>query len=134
MRGGAIPLAAWGTLLLILFIGNWIWDAKAVNAATAAFAAVVIFIAAGLLTWRAGRLALSKGGPEPDPVPEAVPRASSGAALIALSTATIVFGLEFASFLIYFGAGLLVLSVARLAVELRAERATRERVLRGPPR
>ena len=26
MRGGAIPVLAWGTLLLVLFVGNWIWD------------------------------------------------------------------------------------------------------------
>ncbi len=31
MRGGAIPVLAWGTLLLVLFVGNWIWDNRLIN-------------------------------------------------------------------------------------------------------
>jgi hypothetical protein len=124
MRGGAIPLLAWGTLLLILAIGNWIWDHKAVNAAAAGFAALVIYLGAALLTARAGRRAVRRGEPEPDPAPHAVPQASSGAAISALGLASILFGFAFGSFLTYFGAALLVLACGRIGLELRSERRT----------
>ena len=126
MRGGAIPLLAWGTLLLVLFIGNAIWDAKLVNALTAAFSALVIYAAAALIAVRSGSRALRRGPPEPDPAVHAVPQASTGAVLIAFSIASLVFGFTFGSFLIYFGAGLLVLSVGRTLGELRAERASEQ--------
>src|SRR5437764_10526548 len=125
MRGGAIPLLAWGTLLLVLFIGNWIWNAKPVNAAAAAFAALVIYLTAALVTIFSGRRALRRGPPEPRADPEAVPQASTGAVIVALGFASLLFGLTFGNFAIYFGAALLVLGVGRLAVELRSERASR---------
>lgn len=126
MRGGAIPVLAWGTLLLILFIGNWIWDDKPVNAATAAFAAMVIYIWAVVL-WLRRREAIRRGPPEPQTEAEAVPDASAAAVLIALGAASILFGLVWAKFFVFFGAGVLVLALGRLALELRAERASRER-------
>ncbi len=124
MRGGAIPLAIWGTLLLVLFIGNWIWDAKPVNAATAAFAALVIYLGA-LLLWLARRDAIKRGPPEPSAAPEAVPQGSLAAAGAGLAVGAILFGLAWANFLVYFGAAMLVLSLGRLALEVRAERESR---------
>jgi hypothetical protein len=134
MKGGAIPLLAWGTLLLVLFIGNWIWDDKPVNAATAAFAAFVIYAGAVLIALRSGRLAVRRGPPGPESDPQAVPQASSGAVIGALGLASIVFGFTFGSFLIYFGGALLVLAVGRLTVEVRSERAARRRVMGEEPR
>jgi hypothetical protein len=66
------------------------------------------------------------GAPPPDDEPEVVPEASLTAVLVGLSIACIGFGLVWAGFLIYFGAGVLVLSLGRLVLELRAERAARE--------
>ena len=130
MRGGSIPLLAWGTLLFVLFVGNWIWDDKPVNAATAAFAAIVIYGWAAAVALRSGRRALRRGPPEPDSTPQALPQASTGPVIAALGLASFVFGFTFSSFLIYFGAGLIVIGVGRALVEVRAERATRERVMR----
>ena len=45
-------------------------------------------------------------------------------------SACILFGIVWAGFLIYFGAGVLVLSLGRLALELRAQRKSRREVLR----
>lgn len=127
MRGGAIPVLAWGTLLLVLFVGNWIWDNRLINPLVAGFAVLIIYGAALLLTLRGGRRALRGGAPEADGTPEPVPQASSGAVIAALALASIVFGFTFGSFLIYFGAGLLVIAVGRIAVERHAQRRTVER-------
>lgn len=126
MRGGAIPVLAWATLLLVLFIANWIWDDKPVNAATAAFAAVVIYIW-GVVLWLRRREAIRRGPPEPASDTEAIPDASAAAMLIGLSVACILFGVVWAKFLVFFGAGMLLLSLGRLAQELRAERVSRDR-------
>jgi len=127
MKGGAIPLLVWGLLLTVLFAGNAIWDHRLVNAATAAFAALVIFAAAALVVLRSGRAALRRGPPDPSPEPEAVPQASAGAAIAALGVASIVFGFTFGNFLVYFGAALLAAALGRVALELRSERRARDR-------
>jgi hypothetical protein len=126
MRGGAIPLLAWGTLLLVLCIINWIWNARAVSAATAAFAAVVIY-AFALVLWLARRESIRRGPPPPPTDPEGVPDHSVAGVLVGLSVAAILFGLVWANFLVYFGAALLVASLGRLFVELRAQRASHGR-------
>ena len=128
MRGGSIPLLVWGTLLLVLFIGNWIWDAKPVNAAEAAFASLLIY-AFALALWLARRESIRRGPPEPREEPEAVPQASLGAVLVGISVGTIMFGLAWANFLVYFGFGLLALSLGRLLLERRSERRTRRELL-----
>jgi hypothetical protein len=132
VRGGAIPLIAWGTLLLVLFIINWIWDAKPVNAATAAFAAVVIYAFAFLL-WLARHEAIRRGPPEPSAEPQALPQMSLGAVLVGLSLGAILFGFVWAQFLVFFGIGLLLLSLGRVWLEVRAERATRAQVEERTP-
>jgi uncharacterized iron-regulated membrane protein len=124
MRGGAIPILTWGTILLALCIGNWVWNDKPVNGA-AATAAVVIIYAFGVVLWLARRESIRPGSPEPTAEPEAVPQASLAAVLIGLSVGCALFGVAWAKFLLYFGAGMLALAVGRLAIELRAERATR---------
>lgn len=129
MRGGAIPLLAWGTVLLVLYAINWIWEGKAIQFGTT-LAAVLIIYAGAVLLWLARRDALRRGPPPAAPELEPVPQASTGAVFTGLSVGAILFGLVWAKFLVFFGAGTLVLSLGRLAVELRSERATRER-LRG---
>ena len=63
MRGGSIPLLAWGTLLLVLFIGNAVWNGKPVDSLVAAFAALVIYLGAALIAASSGRQALRRGPP-----------------------------------------------------------------------
>lgn len=127
MRGGAIPVLVWGTILAVLAAGNWIWDDKPVNSG-AATAAVVIIYSFGLALWMNRREAIRPGPPEPRLETDTVPQASLGAVLVGLSVATILFGLAWSNFLVYFGAGLLILSLGRLAMELRSEAASRREV------
>ena len=125
MRGGAIPLLAWGTLLLVLFIGNWIWNAKAVNAAEAGLAALIIYAGAFLL-WRARREALRRGPPSSSSEPQALPEGSLAAVLAGLAIGSILFGMVWGRFLVIFGIGLLAAALGRGIQELRAERRSRD--------
>ena len=128
MRGGAIPLLAWGALLAILGVINWIWTGDAIQVGTFAFAVLAVWLGAALLIALAGRVALRRGTQEPSAAPETVPQASLGAVVLALSVASILFGFVFGTFPIYFGAGLLIVSIGRLTIERRAELLTRRRV------
>jgi hypothetical protein len=130
VRGGAIPLLAWGTILLVLYTGNWIWEGRPIQVASMVFAILVIYGGAAIL-WLLSRAALKRGPPPPQPELDVVPEASTGAVLAALGAASILFGLVWALFFVYFGAGLLLAALGRLALELRAERRTRERALGG---
>jgi hypothetical protein len=132
MRGGSIPLIAWGTLLLVLFIINWIWNARAVSAAAAAFAALVIYAFAFAL-WLARREAIRRGPPEPSAEPQALPQMSLGAVLVGLSVAAMLFGFVWAQFLVFFGAALLIVSLGRVWLELRAERVSRAQIEERQP-
>lgn len=128
MRGGAIPILAWGTILLVLAIGNWIWNGRAVGSG-AATAAVVIIYGVGVAAWLARREAIRRGPPGPLEEPQAVPQHSLAAMLIGLSIGCLLFGLAWAKFLLYFGAAMLVVSLGRLVIEVRSELATRRRTL-----
>lgn len=126
MRGGAIPLLAWGTLLLALFIGNWITDDRGVNPAVAGFASGLIY-AIGLALWLARREALRRGPPRPRRDPEPLPTASLAAAGVGVSVACVLFGIVWSRFFVYFGIGALVLALARIGVELWEQRLTMSR-------
>jgi len=128
MRGGAIPIFAWGTILLVLAIGNWVWNGKAVGSG-AASAAVLIIYGFGVAVWLARREAIRRGPPEPRSEPEAVPQASLAAVLIGLSAGCALFGLAWAKFLLYLGIAMFVVALGRLIIELRAARATRRDML-----
>jgi Na+/H+-translocating membrane pyrophosphatase len=80
------------------------------------------------------RRALETGEPGPSDEPEAVPTASLGAVLVGVAVASIMFGLAFGRFLIYFGAGLLITSLGVVARELLAERRERRRWLQADQR
>jgi hypothetical protein len=124
MRGGAIPIIAWGVLLSVLTIGNAVWEGRWLPASEFALAAVIIFAFGGFVIVLSGRRAISRGAPARRPDPGAVPEASAGAVGAALSLALLLFGFVFGSALIYLGAGFLALSLGRLTVELRAQRAS----------
>jgi hypothetical protein len=129
MRGGAIPVLVWGVLLALLMALNWVWTGDAIEIAQFGFAVLVIVLG-GLALITADRSS-AKRGPPPRDVrgrARAEPDLSASSALAAVALSSIGFGFAFGHFLIYFGCGLLALSLARLALELRAERASRRRV------
>jgi hypothetical protein len=130
MRGGALAPFAWALLLIVLGALNWIWTGDAIQVGTFGFAALAILALATSLVF-ASPEARRKGPPESRPTAETIPGASAAAVLAALAVASIAFGFAFGRFPIYFGAGLLALALARLAVELRAQRRTRRRF--APP-
>lgn len=125
MRGGSIPLLAWGLLLVALMVINAIWTGDAIQVGTFAAAALAVFGGAAAFLALAPRESLRRGAPPPAPGPESVPRGSAGALLFGLGVASIVFGLVFGTFPIFFGAGLVIAGLGRLATEIRAERETR---------
>jgi hypothetical protein len=132
MRGGAIPLLAWAFLLAVLMTGNGVWTGDAIQIGEFGFAVVVIVLAAGLLVF-ANRAAIRRGPPESPPEHvEAAPDLSFAAVLAAISVASILFGLTWAYFLVYFGGGLLLLSLGRVALEVLSARASRERYEKRP--
>jgi uncharacterized iron-regulated membrane protein len=128
MRGGAIPILTWGTILLVLAVGNWVWNDKTVGG-LAATGAVVIIYCLGVALWVARREAIRRGPPEQHDDIENVPQMSVAAMVMGLSVGCALFGLAWARFLLYFGIAMFVLSLGRVLVEVRAERATRDTFL-----
>lgn len=121
MRGGAIPLLVWGSLLVVLGAINWIWTGAAIQVGTFGFAALVVIATAtgAALLYRP---AIKSGPPEPGGDPDAIPEDSVGAVVAGLSVASILFGFVFGRFFVLFGIGMLVASLGRMAIELRAQR------------
>ncbi len=129
MRGGAIPLLVWGTILAVLYIGHAIWDGQTVPTLETGFAVLVIYGGAAAL-FLSRRDAIKTGPPPPSFDPEAEPAASAAAMLMGLSLGCILFGVVWARFLVYFGIAMLVVSLGRLALELRAQRDSQARLAR----
>jgi hypothetical protein len=127
MRGGAIPPLAWGGLLLVLGTINWIWTGDAIQVGTFAFAILAVWTVGSLLILVGRGETIKRGAPPPASGVASIPSGSLGSVLVAISLAAIVFGLAFGRFLIYFGAGLMVASLGRVLLELRAERLSRNR-------
>ncbi|MCW3018756.1 MAG: hypothetical protein JWN10_1064, partial [Solirubrobacterales bacterium] len=92
-----------------------------------AFAMFVIIVSVVALAVSSRLRALRRGAPEPVERPEAVPDISFGAAIVAVGFAALIFGLAFGHFFIYFGAGVMVLGLGRVGVELHSQRHTLER-------
>jgi uncharacterized iron-regulated membrane protein len=122
-------LLAWGTVLLVLYVGNWIWEGRPVQIGETLLAVLVVYAGAGLL-WLLRRDAIRRGAPPAQPEPEALPEASLAAVVAGLSVGMILFGLAWAKFLVLFGLATLIASLGRLVTELRAERRTREQLSR----
>jgi len=130
VRGGAIPLAVWSAMLLVLYAANWVWTGKKISAAQTVFAVLVIVAFAAALALLS-RQALRRGPPTAEGEQEvSSPEISLGAVGLAVGAAAALFGLAFGHFTIYFGAGLFAASLGRLVFELRAQRRT-ERAARG---
>jgi hypothetical protein len=125
MRGGSIPLLAWGALLAVLMAICWIWTGDAIQVGTFAFAVLVVWGGAALIAAEGGREALRRGVPRDVRRAEAIPTASLGAVLVAMAIGSIIFGFAFGRFLVFFGAGLLLVSAGILLFEIRGQRRTR---------
>ena len=122
MRGGSIPLLGWGALLAVLMAICWIWTGDAIQVGSFGFAVLVVWGSAALLAAEGGRQSLRRGPPRAVRRAEAIPTASLGAVLVAVAVGSIVFGFAFGRFLVFFGAGLLVVSVGIVLYEIRTER------------
>jgi len=122
MRGGSIPLLAWGALLAVLMAICWIWTGDAVQVGTFGFAVLVVWGSAALIAAEGGRDVVRRGEPREVRRAEAIPTASLGAVLVAVAVGSIVFGFAFGRFLVFFGAGLLVVSVGIVILEVRGQR------------
>ena len=121
-----VQVLAWGTYLATLTIILWIWWGhwlSVLQLGSAAIAAVLIALAV-VLVYRQGKLgATPKAGRERRVLADVSP----GAALTGIALAGMLYGAEFGFFLVLICAGLLVLGVAQLGIELRAERQRRQR-------
>src|SRR5947209_18607250 len=102
MRGGSIPMLAWGTLLLILLAINWVWTGDAIQVGMFAFAALAVYGFA-LAFLALARDSIRRGPPKLTTEPQAAPELSLSAVAIGLSIAAILFGFVWAHFLVYFG-------------------------------
>jgi uncharacterized iron-regulated membrane protein len=127
MRGGAIPLLAWGAVLLVLYVGNWIWEGRAVQIGVTLLAVLLVYAGAGLL-WLRRREAIKRGPPPAELELEPLPTASLASLVAGVSIGMILFGLAWARFFVLFGLATLIASVGRLFIEVRAERRERDRV------
>jgi hypothetical protein len=117
MRGGSLVMVVWALLNLILLIGDWIWQGTQIGVAMTGYT-VLLIDGLALIWWASNRESLRRGPPDHDPTPQPVPRASLGSALIGFSIVVILYGVVFGKFLVFMGAGLLVVSLGRVAREL----------------
>lgn len=122
MRGGAIPVLVWGTILAVALALVSVWTGRGIVVGVAGFAVGATFATALAVILLRPREALRRGPPEPSPEPRAVASASVGSVLLAIGAAALVYGLAFGRFLIFFGAGLMVVATAILAREKLAQR------------
>lgn len=126
MRGGALPILAWALLLSTSGVLNAIWTGDTIQIGTFAAAVLAILLMATALIVRS-REAARRGPPSPPTQPEPVTHTSFGTMIAAVGVGALLFGLVFGHFIVYFGAGMIVAGLGRLAVELRAQR----RAMRG---
>ncbi len=118
----------WSGLLLVLYAGNWVWEGKKIDTGQTLFA-VALILAWAIGIALASRHALRGGAPARETEPETAPEASFGSAGLAIAVAIAAFGAIFGHFLYYFGAAVALLSLGRIALEVRASRRTRAGVL-----
>jgi amino acid transporter len=123
VRRAAIPLVVWAVLLTCAAVALWIYSHSWLNATLITGAAVLTYLIALGFVIRHRRMPdASEARAHPELAVRAVPDLSFGSALIGIAIATMVFGVEFGLFLVYIGAGLLLLGVVILAIEVRGER------------
>jgi Na+/H+-translocating membrane pyrophosphatase len=125
VRGGSIPLLAWGVLLAVLLVVNAVWTSDTIQVALFGFAAGIVFLGALAFSVASRGESLRRGAPAASSDPEAVPTSSLGAVMVAVGFAALMFGLVFGRFLVYFGAGVVIASLGQVTRELRDERRAR---------
>ena len=121
-----VQVLAWGSYLAILTVILWIWWGDWLSVLQLGSAALVTWLIAFafVVTYRQGRLgATPRAGRERRVLADVSP----GAALTGIALAGLLYGAEFGFFLVLISAGLLVLGLVQLGIELRAERRERER-------
>lgn len=101
MRGGSIPLFAWGLLLVVLLVVNAVWTSDTIQVALFGFAAGAVFLSAIAFGAASRGEALRRGAPAASGDPEAVPTSSLGAVMVAVGFAALMFGLVFGLSLIH---------------------------------
>lgn len=121
MRGGAIPIFAWGTLLLVLMIINVIWAGSQIQAETFGYSLFAVYGTALVLSV-VRRDAVRRGPPEPEPSLRAIPQTSLAAMILGIAIGAMMLGVVFGKFLVFIGGGVWLLAAGRLVVEVRAQR------------
>lgn len=122
MRGGALVPLVWAGLLLLLAAINAIWTQGDLIQSATFLAAIGSVLALAILLIGLSPQARRTGAPEASTSPEAVPSTSLASMIAGLALGMFAFGFAFGQFPIFFGAGLLIVSLGRLIVELRAQR------------
>lgn len=121
MRGGALPLLFWALILAASGTLNAIWTGDDIQIEEFGAAVLLTLLTAAVLIARR-REAVRRGEPTPPTRPEPVTRASFAVVIAAVGFAAFLFGFTFGHFFIYFGIGLMVAGLGRLANELYHER------------
>jgi len=126
MRGGALPLVFWAMLLSTAGALNAVWTGDDIQIAMFGAAVLLTLVTAAVLIARR-REALHTGEPTRPSKPEPVTHTSFGVVIAAVGFGAFMFGFTFGHFFIYFGIGLMVAGLGRLALELLHQR----RAMRG---
>jgi hypothetical protein len=111
----AIPLLVWAALLTTLAVILWVWTSDDLPPA--------IFSGAAGIAWLVGLYGLLRGRALARV--HMAPDLSLPSALAALAIAMLVLGALIGRWLVFVGAGVLVIALAGVARELRAERRWR---------
>lgn len=121
MSRPAIQVLAWGIYLAVLTIILWIWWPNWLSVVQLGSAAVLVVLIAVLFTVAHRGGALGDAGAQAREV-RVLPELSVGTVVIAIGLCGMLYGSEFGLFLVLINAGIVVLGLARLMSELRAEK------------
>jgi hypothetical protein len=109
-------LLIFGSLLVVMGVGNRIWTEDTIQSATFAWAASVSYLAAAALCAAGRGEPVRRGAPPAAEVTRAIPAASAGAVVLALGAGALAFGFVFG------GAGVFALGAGLVIRELAAQR------------
>ena len=121
MRGGALPLLFWASLLSVAGIINAIWTGDAIQIGTFAAAVLAVLIVALALRLRSP-VAFRRGAPERNTGWEPVPHTSFAAVFTAVGLGVLLFGFVFGHFLVYLGAAIIIVGLGGWLRELIHQR------------
>ena len=122
MRGGALVPLIWAGLLSVLAVINAIWTTGNIMQGGTFAAAVGSIVSLAVLLIALSPEARHKGPPGLHAEPTPLPSASLASMIAGVALGCFVFGFAFGRFPMYFGAGLLIVALGRLFLEVRAER------------